>query len=469
MKTLYRIVVLVFLWNIVSASAALAVDVRCWTKSACIKARTDSGATTQEAASGFYDGPDAKAVCGETVQIGTKNQPAGFCLPAGKTVTQISFGGKTTFLHIGEFIQFMYKYGFQIAIVLAIFVVLVAGFEWIQSRGNSEGIKSAQNKIYKAIMGLILYAISYTILNMLSPAFVNLRLPQVWMINPIHLTSQFCDRVVSSTPVAKLAGNDEARLLTIAEKKKKYTEIEGGESGGGFTITPERADCGNTYLLARGNGTTCEGMACSLGGNTCYQRVGNPKETCEMANVAGRIYSSNFDANAGSDFFGSWTWKWANEPEVYYVCTDGSYPKISLGQGNDPDNDQPDEAKKIQQYNVRNLTQTHIDNAISECGGKDKLKGFVLSLDMNENLEFTADERHFIGVIKQNHLGIDLGDKNNWDADCLLKKAPPELFISPEELRKGIRIDVDVSTIEDIDDESDRIRAYAQFDYTSCL
>ncbi len=460
-------IALIFVTGLFVASPVFAVDVRCWTQSACAKARTDSGATSQEAANGFYEGPDAKAACGESIRVGTKEQPAGFCLPAGKTVTQISFGGTTTFSHIGEFIQFMYKYGFQIAILLAIFVVLFAGAQWTMSRGNSEGIKSAQDRIYKAIMGLILYSISYTILNLLSPSFVNLRLPQIWMINPVHLSSEFCGGVDPATGLARLGPNDEARLMTTAEKAKKYTEIQTDSEGSGFSVSTQSAECGNTYLLDRGNGTTCEGIACPGVSKTCYQRIGDPTEKCAYANIAGRIYNSNFDATAGSDFFGAWTWKWANEPLVYYLCADGEYGQVG-GKANDPDNDNPDEEKKIQQYQIFGIDQTQIDAAIKECAGGN-LRGFLLTLDINENLENTADERHFIGVTKDSHRGVDIGDKGNWDASCLLKKIPDDLLIRPQELLKGIRVDVDINTITDIDEEEDRIRAYAEFDYKSCL
>lgn len=116
----------------------------------------------------------------------------GKCLAAGATKTQIAFGGKREFLHLGDFIQYIYRYAIVIAGLLAVIMLIMAGAQWVTSGGNSEAITSAKKRIGGALMGLFLAYMSYFILNTLNPALVQFRLPQVYMVREdLNLGKEF--------------------------------------------------------------------------------------------------------------------------------------------------------------------------------------------------------------------------------------------------------------------------------------
>lgn len=161
---------------------AQTIDPRCWARDSCVEARkTQKFHGAEKPEDGFIQDNETKEACGDK---------EGFCLPATQSKTTISFGGQTQFLHLGDFIKYMYRYAIIVAGVLAVIMIIVAGFQWTASGGNSETIISAKKRITNAIIGLLLVVFSYTILNTLNPALVNLRLPQVWLINAARLTKE---------------------------------------------------------------------------------------------------------------------------------------------------------------------------------------------------------------------------------------------------------------------------------------
>lgn len=59
-------------------------------------------------------------------------------------------------------------------IVLILFVMIVVGaFQYLTSGGNPEGLKKAQGTLKYAIIGVILFASAYLILNIIGYLFLN--------------------------------------------------------------------------------------------------------------------------------------------------------------------------------------------------------------------------------------------------------------------------------------------------------
>lgn len=170
----------------------------CWKKQQCTETRARIGdksvlSLTDEEKRQMGDGfvPNEGECTG-----GPSSDPWGKCLPANVATTEISFGGKQRFLHIGDFIKTNYRYALGIVGILAAVMMIVAGFQWITSGGNSEAITSAKKRIGGAIVGMFIAYMSYFILSVINPATVNLRLPQVWLIRTINLsteTNDWCD------------------------------------------------------------------------------------------------------------------------------------------------------------------------------------------------------------------------------------------------------------------------------------
>jgi len=185
----------------------------------------------------------------------------GKCLPAGQTKTTIAFAGKKSFTDIGDFLKYNYNIGLGIAGILAVIMIVVAGIQWVTSGGNSEMISSAKKRIGGALIGLLIAYLSYTILNIVNPALVNLRLPQVYMIRPIKTVPRFCKDIESaSTTKFAFAGEPGAVVSKDTFPKAKMEDMK-----------MEQMECGKQYFPDGGAGITCMGNACSASPNkTCF-------------------------------------------------------------------------------------------------------------------------------------------------------------------------------------------------------
>lgn len=73
---------------------------------------------------------------------------------------------------IGEYIKAIYLYLVGIAGLIAILVLIHAGFEWMASGGNATAVEGAKKKILNASIGLVILFGSYTILNTINPDLV---------------------------------------------------------------------------------------------------------------------------------------------------------------------------------------------------------------------------------------------------------------------------------------------------------
>lgn len=170
-------------------------DPSCWKKEDCAKARTQlldkqwlelTDEEKKYAEGGFVKD---SATCGD-------GDTWGKCLPGTLTETMIAFGGQRRFASVGEFLTKNYTYALSIAGILAAVMIIVAGFQWVTSGGNSEAITSAKKRIGGSVIGLFIAYMSYFILTTINPALVNLRLPQAWLIRNNNLaveTSDWCD------------------------------------------------------------------------------------------------------------------------------------------------------------------------------------------------------------------------------------------------------------------------------------
>jgi len=261
MKKIIITLGIVFLF--VPAFANAQVDSKCFTKDQCVKARTDFGSSHPN--EGFYEKPDCGKVPVGSVN-GTPGESMGFCLPASETVTQIGFGGRQNFANIGEFLKYIYKYGVMVAGILATVMIIVAGFQWVASGGNSATIGEAKKRIFGAIIGLVLAVGSYTILETINPALVEFRLPQIWMINKIGLGAEYCDATqgdvslaISSTEKQAIVNQSTDENVINSEIAKKKTEHLKNIS---FTVPKDKTECGAEYFMQDAGANTCHGNYC---------------------------------------------------------------------------------------------------------------------------------------------------------------------------------------------------------------
>jgi len=454
----------------------------CWSKADCIAARK-----------GFLVGDGANISDVELAKGWLSNQAPCFgeawgkCLPAGITKTSISFGGKTEFANIGDYIVEVYNYALRIAAILAVIMIIVAGVQYVTSGGNSEMISSAKKRITGALIGLFIAYTSYFILNTINPALVELRLPQIYLIRPQVLSSEFCSDLNSATKLALATGV--TNLSSQTEQKAAYSAVTD------FTITPAKndpaLDCGKKFFLQNGGGATCSGDYCKAE-ELCYvaPSASNPvvngavqeekKYDCIEAKVVGKIYSSSFFGSgdwtgcalgiAPSAFTGKsgegWEMSWSEcaagceHDGIGTICNDGK----SSVRGDVELQDLNDKEASYKILRGSNFSDDNINASIADCekdhGG---LKGFAIFLYFNENCH-VDDEVHVIG-----RNGVDLGYMGRGGLTGLfdgifyagLTAAPqaaklkPEYFFTKEEIMKGFRLDINVNYVHDIDTDED--------------
>jgi len=81
--------------------------------------------------------------------------------------------GRTTTTGLGEYIGLWYSFITGVVGILATIMIMWGGFKWLTSRGNSSIIGEAKEIIFSAIIGLFLALMSFSILNLINPALVN--------------------------------------------------------------------------------------------------------------------------------------------------------------------------------------------------------------------------------------------------------------------------------------------------------
>jgi cytochrome bd-type quinol oxidase subunit 2 len=90
----------------------------------------------------------------------------------------------------GAFIANFYQFALMIAGILAFGVIVFGGILYMSSPGNPSGQSNAKEWIWGALMGLLLLAAAYLILNVVNPQLLNLNLPKLNQVSATSQTSQ---------------------------------------------------------------------------------------------------------------------------------------------------------------------------------------------------------------------------------------------------------------------------------------
>ncbi len=222
----------------------------CWTKEQCQAARQQINPNAKPDDGGWVQ--DVGDIC---------NGKWGRCLPAGVVKTEIGIGGQTDYRDVGQYLQTIFNFAIGIAGIVSVSVIIIAGFQWTTSGGNSESITSAKKHIGGAIMGVFLAFTSYFILYALNPAFVNLRLPRSWMLRPLHALPTFCSAMPAGTGFEQAIGfTDQISSVTLPANAQ-YAEQLGTDQQKNETYFR----CGNRLFIKDTVGATCFGDVCKSG------------------------------------------------------------------------------------------------------------------------------------------------------------------------------------------------------------
>ncbi|MCB9798435.1 hypothetical protein H6758_01785 [Candidatus Nomurabacteria bacterium] len=468
------------------------VDQRCFIKEQCIQARKSFNLPTDELEEGFYRTQETIEACGDK---DGKGRELGFCLPVGKAKTQVQFGSTNEFQDVGDFIQKMYRYGIGAGIFLAAAMLIVAGLRWTASGGNPNSVGNAQKQIAGALVGLFLLVFSYFILNTINPYLVNMRLPQIWMINTIGLAPVYCSETNNAlafavTPEEKQkVGYDTVSIEAIKDSKFTPGKI--------FDVDKSEAMCNYDYFVDGTGGAVCRGQVCpNPNEELCFTPYGGSHDECGKGTVAGKIEHSGLIEGAiqqlqkndpsliggalvsalGTVALEGWEWPWVDDTspgfgldddlELWAACGDGSINEIANAKV------ELDQNRLVQYYVIEETREEIILQGNAKCSNSGGLLGYVLAAELNEEGDAT-DETHFIGHVGT--IGIDLGDDRafrnmlEFKTETFLKA-----LFSEEEIKTGLVINIDAAAIEDIDGADDgatnrRTAKYLEYGFCSEL
>jgi len=424
---------------------------------------------TNQIENGFYTGKkETTEACGEK---DGKGEALGFCLPAGTVTTQITFGDTNSFLNLGEFVQKMYKYGISAGIFLATVMIIFAGVQWTASAGNPNAISSAKKKISGSLVGLLFLLFSYSILHTINPYLVKFRLPQTWMINTAGLAPVYCSEV--NTPMALAVKKEEKKLANYRPEVIDGIKDKRIKESPKYELDNTETTCESDYFVESAGGATCTGTVCPSG-LLCYRKgVEVAQKSCYPGTFAGLITNKNLTQKLGyslaqSDghvgaFIGAvtewWKWPWIVEDDyainVAVGCRNGDF---TYG-----DKDDVIDYKYVVNpvYNKQNdiLTQwysihlPHVDASIARaenfCSKRGGVRGYALTVNLNEAVDPTS-QRHYLG--RTGRTTVDLGDEEAFVVNLARGwSAFQEVLLTEDDLRTGHVIDVDTSTIADVD------------------
>jgi hypothetical protein len=105
-------------------------------------------------------------------------------------------GGEVTGLTLAKYIEALYKWGIRVIAILAIVMIIKAGFTWMVSAGNPALISKARNQIISAIVGLILILGANIFLSSINPVLTKLKSLNLQKIKPLGPLRERWDYVI---------------------------------------------------------------------------------------------------------------------------------------------------------------------------------------------------------------------------------------------------------------------------------
>ena len=88
-----------------------------------------------------------------------------------------------------EYMTAIYKWSVGAIAIIAIVMIMIAGFQWMTAAGNASAIGQAKSRISSSLIGLLLAIGAYSILNFVNPSLVNLRTLDLGNIDYVDLVA----------------------------------------------------------------------------------------------------------------------------------------------------------------------------------------------------------------------------------------------------------------------------------------
>ena len=86
-----------------------------------------------------------------------------------------------------DYMMAIYKWSVGAIAIIAVIMIMVAGFQWMTAAGNASTIGQAKSRISSSLIGLLLVIGAYSILNFINPSLVHLRTLDLGDIDRVDL------------------------------------------------------------------------------------------------------------------------------------------------------------------------------------------------------------------------------------------------------------------------------------------
>ncbi len=80
--------------------------------------------------------------------------------------------------NISEMVKYFYEWGISLGGLAAFISLIIAGFQYLTSVGDSGKMREAKQKINSAFLGLLLLLSSFLVLNVINPELTDLKMPE---------------------------------------------------------------------------------------------------------------------------------------------------------------------------------------------------------------------------------------------------------------------------------------------------
>lgn len=181
---------------------------------------------------------------------------------------------------IGDFIVAFYVWFAGAAGMLAVFMVMFGGWQWLTAAGNAGRIGQAKETITGAVVGLVLLLGSYVLLASISPTFVNFKDLKEFLTPikrlPLDLPERFgvgiseeLDATVRQTLITRKDVYNRAGCPTLAEMKNGFSA---------FLTGYYRPDKDSDDAAGYGS------VMCNIGMQCSCDRIG--PETCTATGIS---------------------------------------------------------------------------------------------------------------------------------------------------------------------------------------
>lgn len=109
---------------------------------------------------------------------------------------------------LAQYIGIVYNFLISIVGVVAAVAMIIGGFQYLTSAGDSGKIGQAKSKITNALIGLILALGAYTILNTINPALLTLQLPDLRPVRTQIFLMPWCETLIAAGETVTQVGVD---------------------------------------------------------------------------------------------------------------------------------------------------------------------------------------------------------------------------------------------------------------------